>query len=179
MDARSDAGGAKGASASERAILALVSALASEDVGVRERARFALVEKGREAVPALINALTHPKNQARWEAAKALAEIADPAAALPLVHTLEDEDAGIRWVAAEGLIAMERGALPPVLRALIDRPHSLWLREGAHHVLHELVGGPLGERLAPVLEALEHGNPEEVVPVAAASALAGLSGGVR
>ena len=47
----------------------------------------------------------------RWEAAKALGKIGDPKAALALVGALEDPRSGIRWLAAEGLMAIGREAL--------------------------------------------------------------------
>jgi HEAT repeat protein len=175
MAAQLDQGNAAGRGESQQDVDSLMSALASADPVTRERARLALIEKGDEAVPALIDALTHPRTQTRWEAAKALVENSNPASASSLVRALEDTDAGVRWLAAEALIALQRDALAPLLHALIDRPDSPWLREGAHHVLHELMGGRCGNWLAPVLAALEDATPEEVVPLAAESALNALA----
>jgi HEAT repeat protein len=77
----------------------------------------------------------HANHIRRWEAAKALSEIADPVIAPELVATLEDSSPDIRWLAAEGLIALERAALPSLLQTLMAHSESVWLREGAHHIL--------------------------------------------
>ena len=107
----------------------------------------------------------------RWEAAKALAEIADPATAPALVAALEDEGPGIRWIAGEGLIALSQNGLVPLLHALARKADSVWLRQGAHHVLRTLAGEKLGDVLDPVLRALEESDPEVLVPRAALDVL--------
>ena len=99
-------------------IASLVDALANVDGVERHAAREQLEEIGRPAVPALLTALQSPSEHARWEAAKALGEIADPSAAPALVSTLEDEKAGVRWLAATALINLGRDALAPLLRGL-------------------------------------------------------------
>jgi HEAT repeat protein len=155
---------------------ALIADLGVKDGMVRERARQSLVAIGGPAVAPLIEALADRNEQMRWEAAKALCQIADPASAPALVTILEDEVFDVRWLAAEGLIALGRGALVPLLQALMEHPDSLWLREGAHHVLHELSGGDLKEVLRPLLAALEDVEPSVEVPLAAESALDALTG---
>jgi HEAT repeat protein len=123
----------------------LVAALASSDRVTRQNAREALVALGHPAVGPLIALLDDRNDHVRWEAAKSLSEIGDPAAAEALVRTLEDREAGVRWLAAEGLIRMRKASLPPLwpevrailYRALIELPDSQWLREGAHDVLHD------------------------------------------
>ena len=82
----------------------LVAALASPDRVTRQTARETLVDLGHAAVGPTIPLLNDRNDHVRWEAAKTLAEIGDPAAAEALVKTLEDRDAGIRWLAATGLI---------------------------------------------------------------------------
>jgi HEAT repeat protein len=149
----------------------LLHDLESQDPIIRQEARQRLTSAGKAAVDGLIGALQHPKRHVRWEAAKALAEIAAPSARLAMVGALEDEDVGVRWLAAEGLVAIEQAALVPLLLAIIDRPDSLWLREGAHHVLHKMTKGPLAGIVKPVLAALEHAVPEVEAPVAAYTAL--------
>jgi HEAT repeat protein len=155
------------------AIDALLLDLASRDGSLRQRARRSLVVIGDEAVPALTQTLESSDTRLRWEAAKTLIDIPDPRSALALVARLEDEDPGIRWVAAEALVSLGADALAPLLQRLIDRSESLWVREGAHHVLHELAFGAQEEVLSPVLAALEGPAPDEVVPVVAARALRG------
>ena len=142
----------------------LTKTLSSRKDRVREGARHALVAMGKEAVPALIEALKDKNSLMRWEAAKALGEIADPETAPVLVKALEDEDFDIRWLAAEGLIRMNIRGLKPLLEALEHRGDSPWLREGAHHVFHDLAKGGLRKSLAPVLAALEALEPGGEVP---------------
>ena len=67
---------------------------------------------GKPAVPSLIQLLSHRKPHVRWEAAKALGGIADPIAAFALVNAQKDRDGDVRWLAAEGLAALGRDALP-------------------------------------------------------------------
>jgi HEAT repeat protein len=129
--------------ADQSAIHALMALLCDRNTLRRQQARIALVDIGAPAVPYLIQALEDPESEecARWEAAKALSDIGDPAAAPALINALgQDERFGIRWLAAEGLIALERQGLTPLLEALIQRSDSAWLREGAHHVLRTLAG---------------------------------------
>jgi len=161
----------------------LTKTLSSRKDKVREGARRVLVAMGKEAVPALIEALKDKDSLTRWEAAKALSEIADPETAPVLVDALEDEDFDIRWLAAEGLIRMNIRGLEPLLEALELRGDSIWLQEGAHHVFHDLAKGGLRKSLSPVLAALEALEPGEdmlwkarhelgvEVPVAARQAL--------
>lgn len=100
----------------------------------------------------------------RWEAAKALGEIADPETGPVLVEALEDEEFDVRWLAAEGLVRMNIKGLKPLLEALELRGDSVLLREGAHHVFHDLAKGRLRKFLVPVLASLEALEPGEEVP---------------
>ena len=131
---------------------------------------------GEPAVPSLIKALGTRKEPTHWEAAKALSQIGDLRSVQALVKTLEDNEFGVRWLAAEGLIAVGYCSLTPLLQALVDRPESVRLREGAHHVLHDLVSRHLldrvsREQLQPVLAALNDIEPIVEVPFAAHKAL--------
>jgi HEAT repeat protein len=86
----------------------LVVELGNKDGFVREQARLLLVYIGEPAVVPLIEALSDRRKQVRWEAAKALSDIADPASAPALVEVLKDRVFDIRWLAAVGLIAIGR-----------------------------------------------------------------------
>jgi HEAT repeat protein len=144
---------------------------------VRQRARCRLERIGRPAVPALVSRLADKRRRVRWESAKALGRIADPHAAPALVAALTDEKTEVRWLAAEALIALERKALRPLYGALRKDPDSVWLRHGAHHVMHALerVGllSPAGRRLLDSLRSLE---PEVSVVWAADVALKVIDG---
>jgi HEAT repeat protein len=168
--------GGNGASAEVRA---LIPALGSDDGTLRHRARESLTAMGKPAVRPLMEALQHPDERVRWEVAKALGEIHDKTAAAALVLTLEDESFGIRWLAAEGLVAFGRYTLPPLLRALVKRADSIWLREGALHILHLLAHQGLGDETRPVVAALEGPAPTVAVPLAAGDAIERLRGARR
>lgn len=159
---------------SESEIKSLIAALESDDGLARERARRSLVAIGKPAVAALINALGNAKRTVRWEAAKALGEIKDPQAAPVLVRALEDVGIGVRWLAAEALIGLGRDGLAPLLQALVHHSGSIWLQQGAHHVLRTLSKQDLPKVVEPVLQALEDIEPVIQVPPAAQAALEAL-----
>lgn len=157
---------------SEKSVTQLIEQLGSKHVTERQHARAALVRAGSIAVPQLLDALDGPPQHVRWEAAKALAEIADPAAAERLVAALGDEDTDVRWVVGEALIALGRDAVNPALTALTKSDLSDEMSSGAHHVLHELAKRPeLKTRLEPVLDAFKELGAGIAVQVAAAEAL--------
>lgn len=160
--------------ATEETVRSLIIALDSEDGRVRTQARKSLVAVGGQSVKSLIEALASKKQLVRWEAAKTLGQIGDPAAVQALVRTLEDKIFDIRWLAAEGLIHIGRKALVPLLQALIDHPDSLWLKEGAHHVLHDINKGEFIEIIQPVIFALESFEPSVEGPLAISHALKAL-----
>jgi HEAT repeat protein len=140
-----------------------------------QHARQSLMRIGKAAVPALVRALADQREQVRWEAAKALSEIADPRALPALVAALSDRNSGVSWLAAEGLIAIGRESLAPVLQALVDHPRSVVLRQAAHHVLHDLARDEHMPVIKPVLIAMEDIEPDIAVPTAALEALTELS----
>ena len=142
----------------------LINTLSSRKDKAREGARHTLVAMGKAAVPALIEALKNKNALMRWEAAKALEEIGDPETAPVLVKALENDDFDVRWLAAEGLIKMNIKGLKPLLEALELRGDSVLLREGAHHVFHDLAKGGLRKYLVPVFASLEALEPGEEVP---------------
>jgi HEAT repeat protein len=145
----------------------LITELACDDVIRCQQARRSLVAMGHKAVPSLVAALGSGKNWVRWEAAKALSQIGDPAATRPLITALEDREFDVRWLAAEGLITIGKKIVEPLLQALINKPESIWLREGAHHVLHDMDRDDWDDALKPVMTALEGVEPTFEVPVTA------------
>lgn len=161
----------------EPTIRNLMTTLTSKDGLARKRAREELVEIGKPAVPYLLEALKDKRTYVRWEAAKALSELGDPRAAADLVAALTtDDDPGIRWLAGEGLIAIGREGLAPLLEALVAHGESVWLREGAHHVLNVLAKNEkLPKQVVPVLQALHGPAPSIEVPRAAKMALGALA----
>ncbi len=152
-------------------ISALITNLSSDDSIIRIKARMSLVSRGREAVQYLLVALSDRDQWVRWEAVKALSQIQDPTSIEGLVNALMDKMFDVRWIAAEGLIAIGNKSLVPLLQALIDNPDSVWMREGAHHVLHDLSRGSLKEILRPALDALEDVEASLEVPFVAKATL--------
>jgi len=153
-----------------RNIPLLVADLSNDSPVVREMARETLVALGKPAVGPLVEALFDRNPQVRWEAAKALGCIHDPAAA----PAMGDKRFGTRWLAAEGLVALGPSALEPLLKALIEPDNAVLLGEGAHHVLHELSNKGLGPWLSEVMTTLKGREPQMAVPLAAFAALKAL-----
>jgi len=156
-------------------ISSLMSRLRDKDGQVREKARLSLVYIGEPAVAPLIDALSDRRKNLRWEAARALSDIASSTAVPALVTALQDKDFDVRWLAAQGLIAIGCEAVVPLLEALLEYSDSVWLRQGAHHVLHDLEDDELEKILEPVMAALESLDPEVEVPLAAKVALYSLT----
>lgn len=148
-------------------IASLIEELSCDNIIRCQKARRTLVAMGNESVPALIEVLGSNQNWVRWEAAKALSQIGDPAATDSLIKTLEDKNFDLRWLAAEGLITIGKKAIVPLLKALISNPKSVWLYEGAHHILHDMDRGDWEEILKPVINALEDVEPSLEVPLVA------------
>lgn len=129
--------------------------LADKDGLVREKARKLLVSLGSPAIDYLSEFESHPKDIARWEAVKALADINEPIAAPILVNALEDTNSDVRWLAAEGLSELGEDGLKAVLEALLESPDSLHLRRGAHHVLANMAKKSPNSELRELLHILE------------------------
>lgn len=144
-----------------------VAALRDGDGMVRQSARERLVRLRFAATPFLVPLLSDHDSQTRWEAAKALSEIADPASVPVLIRSLGDDDGDVSWLAAEGLASMGSPAVAPLLRTLIDRVGDAWIRRGAHHVLGELRHTNVGDAISEVYTELSD-TGEDVEIIAAA-----------
>jgi HEAT repeat protein len=155
----------------DASVEALVAALGSKGAAEREQARVKLISLGHAAVIPLLHGLKDPQEHVRWEAAKALEAIADPAAAAALAEALDDESAGVRWTAGEALIVLGWEGAKQVLVSLLRRADSTTLCTAAHHVLSHFSKRPTGECLKPVLERLQGIEPGVGAPVAALTAL--------
>jgi HEAT repeat protein len=153
----------------------LIAAFSNKDGWKRREARLALVDIGKPAVPYLIKALKHRKPEVRWEAAKTLGAINDPSSGPALVSALEDKRFEIRWLAAEGLIALKLDAIEPLLKGMIKNPESWELRQGVHHVLHDLErSNLLNKSCINLLNQLRGLDQELSIPMAAGAALKSL-----
>lgn len=134
----------------------LVEALASDDEPLHHKATEALSAMGDKAIPALVEALKHPRQHVRWHAVRALGEIGAACVAANLADTLDDADYGVRWAAAEVLSGLGSEAVRAILERLSSHALSEGMRQAAYHSLHQLQRGELQTRLQPLLDAL-HG----------------------
>ena len=119
-------------------IAELVKCLFSEDGIVRQKARYKLVKIGKPVITLLIGLQYLPDQHVRWEAMKTLSQIADPDSIPIFVNALENTNADVRWLAAEGLIEIGKESIASLMLALEERGDSRILREGVHHVLKGL-----------------------------------------
>jgi len=149
----------------------LISNLADKDSITRIKARAILVSYGHQSVKPLLETLSSKNQWVRWESAKALGQIHDPSSIKGLIKALRDEMFDVRWLAAEALIAIGKKSLIPLMQAIIKDPDSIWILEGAHHVLHDMEKGDLEQVLRPLLKALESPNETIEVPLLAESVL--------
>ena len=156
----------------------LVEKLASENGVDRMQAREQLVAAGGyDVTRALIAELVDPRQHVRWEAALALKAMADPIAALPLVHAMDDDDEDVRWVAAEGVAGLGEPGLLAVLSGLTRASKSSVYCTAAHQALRELRDhGVHREIIESVMPALEGSERNLSGPIAAYQALQKLRG---
>jgi len=153
-------------------IRSLVLNLGSRDFLIRGRARVHLMELGNEAVDDLAVALDCISDELlRWEVVKILAHLHSPGTLPILINTLEDRNFSIRWMAARGLIEAGEIAVKPVLKRLIEKPDSAFLREGVHHVCKELTQTEQHTHCRQLLRAIEAPDSPENVAVVAAQLL--------
>jgi HEAT repeat protein len=148
------------------AVEGLIYVLSSRDGLLRQSVRRSLIAIGEPAVGLLIQALGSKERNVRWEAAKALEEIGDPAAARALVERLRHDKFGIRWIAAEALIKFGKQGLDPLLSELLRDPNTGFLKDGAHHVLYTLSqkDTSLHDILMPIVSALGTVNTADMTP---------------
>jgi HEAT repeat protein len=150
----------------------LIKELDSPDKEKRQQARAALLSMGSYAAPALIKALGTKNERIRLAAIKLLAYVREPLSTDALVKALSDDLFEIRWAASEALILKEQSALAPLFNALVKHFDSIWLREGASHILNSLnKKGLLDPPALKVLQAIQGPSPEIKVPWAASQAL--------
>jgi HEAT repeat protein len=146
----------------------LMEQLGADDGARRQEARDALVQIGRAAAPHVTRALADSNARVRWKAAKALRDLREPSSALSLVEPLMDETLEVRWLAAEALVTLEEKGIVPFLAALVRNFGSIWLRNGAYHVLYALeMKQLLNPETSKVLKTLRSIQPAVSVAYAA------------
>lgn len=113
---------------------------------------------GSPAVSQLADLAGHPDAMLRREVIKTLGQIASPVSVPLLVHAMLDGNEGVRWLAAEGLVAVGMQASQPVLEELLANPKSALLRKGAHHyfrAMRDLKGSTRFDELLSALDGLD------------------------
>ena len=140
----------------------LIKELGSSNGLARLQARETLVAIGEPALGSLVELLGDSEAQLRWEAAKALTEIPEPAAIPGFIALLADRRSEIGWLAAVGLINMGSRSVPYVLQALTGQAGSKAFRQACHHVLNDLAkrNTVLQGILAPVVDVLGNVDPD-------------------
>ena len=140
----------------------LIAQLGAEDGLTRERARETLVAIGEPALASLVELLGSSEALLRWEAAKALTEIPEPAAIPGLVSLLADRRSEIGWLAAVALTNLGNRSVPHLLHALTERAESKRFLQGSHHTLHDLAqrNTVMRDILKPVLDVLGDLSPD-------------------
>lgn len=126
---------ALGRTGSPEAVPVLLNALHGADELQSNQIFMALVNLGRVAVPALIEASQSNSAWMRWHSVRALGAIRDDRALPVLVRALSDSDHGVAWMAAKGLAPFGKECIEPVLHLLITTEMTPWLRETASYVL--------------------------------------------
>jgi HEAT repeat protein len=84
-----------------------------------------------------------------------LKEFPTPAVIDRLIRALEDDDSGVRWAAATTLIEFGKAAAAPLLRTLVEKNDSVWLREGAYRVFHDTHDATVQALTVDVVKALK------------------------
>lgn len=124
-----------------------------------------LEEKGDEILPVMHTLANSGSVVIRKEAAKIIKHFGHLNSVPVAIELLDDVDGDIRWIAAETLIYIGRASMRPLLQAIYDNPDAYFLREGAHHVLAELIRDRDPEELTELQHLLLKGEYLEVIPV--------------
>ena len=151
----------------------LVTQLEDSDGVTRKRARETLTTIGDDAVPHLVGLLASPEDRLRWEAAKALDKIPDPAAITGLVSLLADPASEIKVAGRDGAHTPGKSVRTTRVRALADHAEDKGLRAASHHVLHDLAerNGVLRKIVDPLLAVLGETDPAATISTRAEVAL--------
>jgi HEAT repeat protein len=132
----------------------LVEMLGTPDPNERARALAELVSAGRQATPALIEALARADPAVRLQLAQALAEIADPSAEQVYTKLLEDAEPAIRGRGAQGLAAIgSPRAINALVRTIDDLPDLLHYPSTQATQALIAQGPKVAAAVAPLLEA--------------------------
>ncbi|MCL4560785.1 MAG: HEAT repeat domain-containing protein [Chloroflexi bacterium] len=142
----------------------LVNALDDSNDGERRMVRTSLIAKGHEAVPNLINGLKSTNAVIRYESARLLGEIHDPASVDALIEALYDKNTFVRQATAQSLIDLRRPAVKPLVAQLANPENVGSIRKEARTILDSLFEiGVVNGVAIEVMEALDRNASDEDV----------------
>lgn len=145
----------------------LLSALGSTDPGEAERARAALVARGEEVVPILLECLEGDAGVLRLRALSLLALFGNPVAASPVVSLLRHSEPAVRARAAGTLARLAAPSAVPALARLLAREAETAVRLAAARALVRLVQTGHDDALRPLFEVIADPDEDARVRVAA------------
>ncbi len=150
----------------DHTLQSLLGTMASDKGMERKRAREILVLMGEKAEPQVRALLDEANKKVRWEAAKTLAAMVEPASLPAFLTLLGDHASDLRWIAADGLINLGPRSVVPLLESLLTATPVKGQGEMAARVFRELSSNNevLAEILAPVLDALKEPDPAILSP---------------
>ncbi|MBL1214598.1 MAG: HEAT repeat domain-containing protein [Ignavibacteriae bacterium] len=143
----------------------LIKNLSSKNGVERKKSRHLLAKIGTPAIAYLEELISSEDLTTRWEAVKTVGQIKNKEGIPLLLKALNDEEFDIRWLAAEGLIALGIISLIPLLEELAIKYQSVYFRLGAHHVLSELKKKNIYDDPADLLFLLNDFIKEPIIPV--------------
>jgi hypothetical protein len=110
----------------------------NSDYQKRINARNYLVHMGKRILSQMNILLTSKNISLRKEAAKIIKMIGDKESIPVLINLLDDDDSGIRWIAADGLVNIGRDTIVPLLETITKNTDTYYVRLGAYHVFTRL-----------------------------------------
>jgi len=139
--------------------------------GDHREARRALQNLGSLAESVWLEALNHPDNHIRWEAAHGLGQIGDSRAAPTLAEGLFDKSYVVRWASANVLAKLGEKGVPATLSVLCNHEMDEPYRQAAYHALHEIKSLRVRKRIMLVLDALNDSTRKEQISCVAQNVL--------
>ncbi len=151
----------------ERCARSLLLALTMNRDELHREASRALNNLGPLAKSVWIEALGHPDEHIRWEAARGLGQIGDARAVDILAGGLLDENYSVCWATSDALAHLGTQAIPAILTILSQYRLNEPSRNAIYHALHGILSTSTQEYIEPLLEALRGPTPDIEAPAIA------------
>jgi HEAT repeat protein len=140
----------------EKLVRPIMEIMSTESYKGKVAARKTLVNMGNSIIPKIHKLLYTNNLLLRMEVAKIVELIGSRKSIPELIRLLEDPEFDIRWIAAEGLIKIGRRSIVPLLKTIHEGQNSLYIGEGAHHVLQSLLNEKEKIALTTLLQSLDN-----------------------